>query len=181
MSLEGAVMLAGLGALTLAAALVLALRRLRGEPPLARWARGAYGLLTGGPDPGALSRGEALGRLADVWGLQGRPDALAALAAAEAEVSGFAGVRLIVLARLAVAAGWLAPDDAWARIARVARRLQSAYPDWPALAADVESGLRTWLESQATLRHDAPPVADSAARLAREVWPKVAFRRAPGP
>jgi hypothetical protein len=167
------------GLLGLAIGLPL-VRRSRRETALARWARGAYGLLTGGDDFGRLGREEAQGLLEAPWGIEDAAqlrDAVAGLERTESGNEAWDLVRAIVLARLGAAAGYLDEQESWEIVARAAARLQGSYGSWAALGEAYAEGRSAWLRGQGISQpaHHSPVERNIEALRAR-VWPRVAFR-----
>jgi hypothetical protein len=148
--------------------------------PVERWARGAYGLLTGGQDFGELGREEAQGLLESPWGVEDARalhSTIEALEAADSDELAWDLIRVILLARLGAAAGYLDAATSWAVVSRVGARLQTHYPDWDALGRAYARGRGTWLTARGI---DEPSnhalVERNMQVLTRQVWARVEYR-----
>lgn len=152
----------------------------RSASPIARWARGAYGLLTGGDDFGELGEDEAQALLESPWGVH---DARALereinrLEAGDTDNEAWDLIRVILLARLGYSAGYVDESASWQTVTRVALRLQASYEGWRPLGEAYARGRSEWLSSRGIderSNHDL--VERNMQVLAVKVWPKIEFR-----
>ncbi|HET6584782.1 MAG TPA: DUF1266 domain-containing protein [Nannocystaceae bacterium] len=105
--------------------------------PFKRWVQSVFLIVTGNCDYAHLPRAEALRILMRWWEIHGPVEhgrTLASLSGSGRPDNAWDLVRFVLVARLGVAAGWIAEDASWQAIAPIARRLQRAYPDWSAMA-----------------------------------------------
>ncbi|MBX7077927.1 MAG: DUF1266 domain-containing protein [Nannocystaceae bacterium] len=105
--------------------------------PYRGWVQNAFLVVTGNCDYGHLPRGEAVRMLSSWWDVHGPNEhrrMLAELAESGRPDNAWDLLRFVLLMRLGVAAGYVDDAGAWAGIRPIARRLQAAYGDWPAMA-----------------------------------------------
>jgi hypothetical protein len=149
--------------------------------PLKRWAQSAFLVVTGNCDYGHLARGEGRRLLANWWEVHGRSDlleVLRGLADAGRPDNAWDLLRFMLVARLAVAAGWIADDDSWSRIRPIAQRLQAAYPDWDAMAQAYVMARRQHRELALDGSEDDGTMAairDNIAHLHQGRWREISF------
>jgi hypothetical protein len=149
------------------------------EPAVRWWARGAYGLWTGGEDCASWEPSRAQEALSSWYGAddpQGLTATIAALRAGQTGSPAWDQVRAIDLTRIGLAAGYLSVPQADAEVRAIAASLRALYPSWEALAAAFESGMHAWQDSRG--------ITDEAARgrvqhnlpaLRARVWPQIPY------
>jgi hypothetical protein len=142
-----------------------------------RWARAAYAIVTGGHDYGRVKPNLAQNTLRAMWSITDAAAVYATLYHLARMPSGNAawdGVRLMVVGRLAVGAGWLPDEESWALIARMRTELQRRYPSWDALAADYMSARARWAAE--TSADDMDDVQFNIDEARKDYWGVIAFR-----
>lgn len=151
-----------------------------GRSPLERWARGAYGLLTGGQDFGELGEQEARGLLESPWGVENAAQLRATIERLEdgdSDELAWDLIRVILLARLGAAAGYLEPATSWEAVRRVGARLQAGYPDWEELGRAYARGRSAWLSGRGIEEPSDHALVDrNMDVLSRRIWPRVEYR-----
>lgn len=138
----GAVVVLGAGI----AGVTLAAGRRRAAA-LRRWARGAYGLWTGGEDSGTWAQDRASQSLASWYGATGPGrfwEVIAELRDGQTGNPAWDQVRALDLLRIGRAATFIDDDACWGETAKIARDLQRRYRSWDELAAAFEAGMNAW-------------------------------------
>lgn len=111
--------------------------------PERRWFHGVYAMYNGSEgDPAYWEQEHAIRHFYVGWQVEGPEDAFELIQAyQESRVNlAFDKVRLIIVAQVCVAAGWLSQDDAW-RICEEAKvQLQASFDSWESLARAVQEG-----------------------------------------
>ena len=151
----------------------------RSASPVVRWARGAYGLLTGGDDFGELGEDEAQALLESPWGVHDSRALEREINRLEARDSGNEAwdlIRVMLLARLGYSAGYVDESASWQAVTRVALRLQAAYGGWHQLGEAYARGRSEWLSAQGIEERSNHDLVERNIKvLAVRVWPKIEF------
>ncbi len=153
------------------------------------WGRGAWGLVFGPDLEKTLSAEVAEALLAVTWGVADAADldkAEEAMAARMPPAETWRLVRTAALLRLAVVGDVIGAPDATARLGVVASGLEALHDSWEELAAAFASEHARFMNEEAASEKvpglarlpDAAQIDRTREWLAREVWPKVAFREA---
>ncbi len=141
------------------------------------WARAAYAIVTGGHDYGRVKPTLAQSTLRAMWSVT---DAAAVhatmhhLARVPSGNAAWDGVRLMVVSRLAVGAGWISDEESWGLIANTRVELQRRYPSWDALAADYLSARARWAAGADD--DDMEDVQFNIDEARKGYWGIIAFR-----
>jgi hypothetical protein len=176
-----AVLLATVSALVLVGVVVVLMRRRSAgdADAVELWARGAYGLWTGGEDSAGWDEHEAREALSAWHGATDRDSLLAAidrLCAGNDANPAWDGVRAVDALRLGVAGGYLSDDQCWDEVRRVAPWLRRAYGSWDALAAAFEVGMHAWQEEHGVIDDtQRSRVRRHLPILRREVWSRIGY------
>jgi hypothetical protein len=115
-----------------------------GDDPLRRWARGCY-LVVYDRSPERFGAADCQNGLASSWDVHSEEEALATIARLSAVPTGKVAwdlVRVVMVSRLAAAAGFISMDQAQAAVRKIQPRLQERYPGWEAMAADYDAVVR---------------------------------------
>jgi hypothetical protein len=141
------------------------------------WARGAYGLWTGGEDSGGWEQERASRSLGSWYGATG-PGRFWELIK-DLEGGGQTGnlawdeVRALDLLRIGRAAQYIDDDACWTEAAKIARRLRRRYKSWDELAAGFEQGMNAWQQrSGVTDPAQLGRVQKNLPALRKDVWPR---------
>jgi hypothetical protein len=141
-----------------------------GNDPLKRWARGCYAVLYGGASPDRRGAAECRQGLAEGWNIRSGQEILATIDRLSQVPTGRVAwdlVRVVAVARLGAAAGFISMDQAQAAVGKIQRRLQGQYPGWEEMAADYDAVVR---EKGLSEDHLQGRVA------AQTIWQAVPFR-----
>lgn len=151
-------------------------------PAIDLWARGAYGLWTGGEDSGLWPQDRARSSLSNWYGANdasGLRATLDGLASGQTGNLAWDAVRAIDLVRIGVAAGYFDARDSADEVRRFADLLRRAYPSWEAAAAGFEQGMNAWQASRGiTDPNETGRVRRNLPYLQSGVWPFVAWNAA---
>ena len=112
-----------------------------GQDPIKRWARGCYSMVFGKDDPAKNATKGCVGTLRDYWEIESTEQVRATLAELQTVPEGNVAwdlMRVIIVARFAEGAKYIAASESWAAIAAVRPRLQQAFGSWPELASAYE-------------------------------------------
>lgn len=137
---------------------------------LKRWSRGCYAILFGQASPDHRGVEFCRTALETSWEIRSGDQALATVQKLSQVPSGHAAwdlVRVVVVARLALAAGFIRSDQAQKAIAEIQPKLQAAYQDWHGMAADYDSVVKAKSLDDAYLHGRA---------AAEAVWAEVPFK-----
>lgn len=114
--------------------------------PLKRWSRGCYTILFGQASPDHRGVEFCRSTLENSWEITEGDQALATISRLSTVPSGHVAwdlVRVVVVARLALGAGFIRSEQAQQAIAQIQPKLQQAYPDWHTMAADYDGMVKT--------------------------------------
>ncbi len=140
-----------------------------------KWARGAYGLWTGGDDSGAWARERAVSSLSSWYGATHVGAFRAVITDLKSGTTGVPAwdlVRALDLLRIGVAAGYIDLDECWTEAARICKTLQSTHTSWEHMAQVFEVGMHSWQQrSGVTDPNETGRVKRNLPRLRAEVWP----------
>jgi hypothetical protein len=141
-----------------------------------RWARGAYGLWTGGEDSGTWDPGRAARSLSSWYGaghVGALRDVITDLERGTTGAPAWDLVRALDLLRIGVAAGYIDKDECWTISARICARLQSMYQGWEQMAQAFEAGMNAWqARSKISDPNETGRVKRNLPRLRAEIWPQ---------
>lgn len=149
------------------------------KDPRKAWTQAAFGVVCGEIDYGHLPRSEARQMLIHWWEVHGPRElgeTLRDLEEPGRPDNAWDLLRFIVVARLGVAAQYVAADEAWDRIFVVAERLQRAYPSWPAMAQAYVVARRQWkgIATDGSADDDGMRrILDNIARLRDARWRQI--------
>jgi hypothetical protein len=149
------------------------------EPAVRLWARGAYGLWTGGEDCASWDPDRAQQALSSWYGADDPQGLLATIASLRAGPTGnpaWDQVRVIDLTRIGLAAGYLSVPQADDEVRHIAASLRGLYPSWEALAQGFEAGMHAWQDSRGVT--DEPSrarVQENLPALREGVWPQIPY------
>jgi Protein of unknown function (DUF1266) len=117
-----------------------------------RWARGAYGLWTGGDDSGACARARAVNSLSSWYGATNVGAFRAVITDLKRGTTGVAAwdrVRALDLLRIGVAPGYIDLDECWTESARICKTIQSTHTSWEHLGQVFQVGMNSWQHTRA--------------------------------
>lgn len=149
--------------------------------PLRRWAHGALATYRGvdAADPGYWKQKDALAEMEN-WTTPDRAELVRLLSHYERhEINpAFDKARIVWLARVGFAAGWLSEQESWEYVRRAAEASRSGYPSWDQFAEAVVAGAIEWNRDVGKR-----PMSDEELRVRRarieqarkELWPQTPF------
>jgi hypothetical protein len=151
--------------------------------PMRRWAKGVFGLITGGIDYGYEDKQDLRRALTQWWGInnaqefRSRYNELAAEQPRNKPEAAWCWVRAVNLARLAAGAQFISHDESWRLVAGVLPRIQNSFAGWEELAQSYLAARDAWVRERNIDRHRIENVEDSIKALRAEVWRKMAFKQ----
>jgi hypothetical protein len=149
--------------------------------PVRRWAKGVFGLITGGIDHGHGDQREVYFALREWWGInnaaqfRARYNELCAEPLHNKPDAAWCWVRAVNLARMAAGARFISNEESWRLIARVLPRIQSSFTGWEDLGQSYLAAWEAWLRACNIDRHRVESVEEAIKALREDVWHKVAF------
>ena len=141
-----------------------------------RWARGAYGLWTGGDDSATWARDRAVNSLKSWYGatnVGAFRGVIDDLKSGTTGVPAWDLVRALDLLRIGVAAGYIDQEECWTESARICRTIQQTHTSWEHLGQVFQTGMNSWQHrSGITDPNETGRVQRNLPRLRAEVWPQ---------
>ncbi len=148
--------------------------------PRKRWAQGAFFLLTSQQDYAYLADGQVRVMLEDAWGIADATQLEATVQQLETSLGGaWDLVRAMLLARSAVAVGFMDDATSWERVRRQSAALQQTYEDWQPMADHLVASRRAWLgtpDDGSGDDDDMKAVLTDIGDVASTIWPKTPFK-----
>jgi len=151
--------------------------------PLKRWAKGVFGLITGGPDYAHGDKRDLQLALLESWGInnteqfQDRFRRLNAERPQSKPEAAWCWVRAVNLARMAAGAQFISKDDAWRLVVPFLNRIQRSFAGWEELGQSYLVAWEDWLRDREISREDAENVEDSIKALREDVWRALPFNQ----
>jgi Protein of unknown function (DUF1266) len=149
--------------------------------PVRRWAKGVFGLISGGIDYGHSDQRDVYLALREWWGINDaqqfrvRYSELYAAQSRSKPEAAWCWVRAVNLARMAAGARFISNDESWQLIARVLPRIQSSFTSWEDLGQSYLAAWGAWLRARNIDPQKVESVEESIQALRQGVWRKVAF------
>lgn len=145
-----------------------------------QWARGAYGLWTGGEDSSTWDLARAQTSLKSWYGVQGGPGFWKMLdglrEGAQTGNVAWDSVRAIDLLRIGMAATYIDADQCRTEVVKFGSDLQRRYPNWEELAKGFEKGMNEWqARSGTTDLVQLGKVQANLPTLRKNVWPSIPY------
>jgi hypothetical protein len=151
--------------------------------PVKRWAKGVFGLITGGPDYAHGDKRDLQLALLESWGInnteqfQDRFRRLNAERPQSKPEAAWCWVRAVNLARMAAGAQFISKDDAWRLVVPFLNRIQRSFAGWEELGQSYLVAWEDWLRDREISREDAENVEDSIKALREDVWRALPFNQ----
>jgi len=151
--------------------------------PVKRWAKGVFGLITGGPDHAHGDKRDLQLALLESWGInnteqfQDRFRRLNAERPQSKPEAAWCWVRAVNLARMAAGAQFISKDDAWRLVVPFLNRIQRSFAGWEELGQSYLVAWEDWLRDREISREDAENVEDSIKALREDVWRALPFNQ----
>jgi uncharacterized protein DUF1266 len=151
--------------------------------PVKRWAKGVFGIITGGTDYGHADKQELRRGLREWWGInnidefQERCRALIAEQPQSKPEAAWCWVRAVNLARMAAGAQLISQDTSWRLVVPFLNRIQKSFAGWEELGQSYLVAWEYWLREREINREDVENVADSIEALREDVWRRLPFNQ----
>jgi Protein of unknown function (DUF1266) len=151
--------------------------------PVKRWAKGVFGIITGGADYAHADKQELRRGLREWWGInnidefQDRFRALHAERPQSKPEVAWCWVRAVNLARMAAGAQLISQDDSWRLVVPFLTRIQRSFGGWEELGQSYLVAWEDWLREREISRDDVENVADSIEALREDVWRGLPFNQ----
>ncbi len=148
--------------------------------PVKRWAKGVYGIITGGIDYAYKDKRRLRTVLRERWGIKDAEEFHAYYRNLSAEQpqdqpkAAWCWVRAVNLARMAAGARFIDYGESWRLIAPVLPRIQTSFAGWEDLGQNYQAR-DTWLREQSINPQDVENVEDNLNALRATVWRTMAF------
>jgi len=151
--------------------------------PVKRWAKGVFGIVTGGTDHGHADKQDLRRGLSEWWGIdnteqfQERFRALHAERPQSKPEAAWCWVRAANLARMAAGAQLISQDDSWRLVVPFLVCIQRSFAGWEELGQSYLVAWEDWLRDREINRENVENVEESIETLRGDVWRKVAFNQ----
>ena len=149
--------------------------------PLSKWAKGVFGLITGGTYYAYRNMRDLRLALREWWGINNteqfrvRYNELYAEQPQSKPGAAWCWVRAVNLARMAAEARFISNEESWRLIARLVPRIQSSFASWEELGQSYLAAWGAWLRERNIDRQSVENVEDSINALRADLWRTVAF------
>jgi len=149
--------------------------------PVKRWAKGVFGIITGGIDYGHTDKNDLRHGLREWWGINNTEEFQDHFRELRAELpqskpeAAWCWVRAVNLARMAAGAQFINQDDSWRLVFAFLLRIQRSFAGWEELGQSYLVAWEDWLREREINREDVENVADSIEALRQDVWPALPF------
>lgn len=151
------------------------------KDPVRRWAKGVFGIITGGTDYAYEGKWDLRLAFQNSWEIETAEDfeevfgELAAEAAADKERTAWQLVRAINLARMAAGAGFVDPEESWRMIGPLLPRVQKAFSGWEDLGRSYLAARDAWIREQGLQDEPMEDVEKNLAALRGGVWAETPY------
>jgi hypothetical protein len=151
--------------------------------PVKRWAKGVFGIITGGSDYAHADKQELRRGLREWWGInntdefQDRFRALHAERPESKPEAAWCWVRAVNLARMAAGAQLISQDISWRLVVPFLNLIQKSFAGWEELGQSYLVAWEDWLREREINREDVENVADSIEALRQDVWRRLPFNQ----
>lgn len=149
--------------------------------PVRRWAKGVFGIITGGTDYAYRDKDDLRVALRDWWGINGPEEFRAFFGGLAAEQpqskpeAAWCWVRAVNLTRMAAGAKFISHDESWRLIAAILPRVQVSFAGWEDLGESYLVAWHAWLRDRNLDRRDVEDVEDNLNALRATVWRTMVF------
>jgi Protein of unknown function (DUF1266) len=149
--------------------------------PARRWAKGVYGIITGGADCAYGDKRGLRVALRDWWDINDTEQFRTVFSELEAEEprskaeAAWCWVRAVNLARLAVGAQFISYAESWRLIVAILPRLQRSFTGWEDLGQSYLVARDDWVRENDIDPQAIASVEDNIDELRATVWRHVAF------
>jgi hypothetical protein len=149
--------------------------------PVRRWAKGIYGIITGGTDYAYRDKRELRAVLREWWGVNDTRQFQAFFGELGAErprskpEAAWGWVRAVNLARMAAGARFISYAESWRLIADILPRIQASFADWEDLGQSYLVARDDWLRDNHINPQSVESVEDNINGLRATVWGNVGF------
>jgi uncharacterized protein DUF1266 len=149
--------------------------------PVRGWAKGVYGIITGGSDHAYSDKRKLRLVLRDWWGINDTEQfqaffgELAAKQPRSKPEAAWCWVRAVNLARMAAGAQFISYAESWRLIAAILPRLQMSFAGWEDLGQCYLAARDDWVRENDINPQSIESVEDNINGLRATVWRNVAF------
>src|SRR5262249_58885230 len=151
--------------------------------PVRRWAKGVFGIITGGTDYGHGDKKDLRLGLREWWSINNTEEFHDRFRELNAErpqskpEAAWCWVRAVNLARMAAGAQFISQDDSWRLAVPFLVRIQRSFTGWEELGQSYLVAWEDWLREREISREDVENVGDSIEALREDAWRGLAFNQ----
>jgi hypothetical protein len=151
--------------------------------PVRRWAKGVFGIITGGTDYGHVDKRELRLGLRQWWGINNTEQFKDRFRDLDAErprskpEAAWCWVRAVTLARMAAGAQFISKDESWRLVIPFLGRIQRSFAGWEELGQGYLAAWEYWLRDREINREDVENVEQNIEALREDVWRGLAFNQ----
>jgi len=151
--------------------------------PKRRWAKGVFGIITGGTDYGYADKRQLRLGLSEWWGINNTDEFQDRFRELHSELprnkseAAWCWVRAVNLARMAAGAQFISQDDSWRLVDTFLLRIQRTFAGWEELGQNYLVAREAWMRDREINREDVENVEESIEALREDVWRRLAFNQ----